>query len=75
MGKSFPAIMGGYTMKTITCGDLVPGCDFKAHAETRADLLAKVSAHVRAAHPDVELTPTLVSAAKAKIREDGRPAH
>ena len=62
-------------MKTIACGDLVPGCDFKAHAETEADLLAKVSGHVRTAHPEIQMTPALVEAVKGKVREDGRPAH
>ena len=62
-------------MKTIACGDLVPGCSFKAHAVTEADLLSKVSTHVRDAHPDIQLTPALVQAAKGKIQEDGRPAH
>lgn len=62
-------------MKTIACGDLVPGCDYKAHAETEAELMGKVSDHVRKAHPEVELTPALVSAVKSKVREDGRPAH
>ena len=62
-------------MKTIACGDLVPGCDFRARAETEADLLAKVSSHVRTAHPDIEMTPALVASVKGKIREDGRPAH
>ena len=62
-------------MKTVACGDLVPGCDFKAHAETEAELMSKVSDHVRTAHPDIELTPALVQAVKGKVREDGRPAH
>ena len=62
-------------MKTIACGDLIPGCDFQAHAETEADLLAKVSEHVQKTHPEVELTPRLVETVKRKVREDGRPAH
>ena len=62
-------------MKTIACGDLVPGCGFKVHAETEADLLAKVSRHVGTTHPEIAMTPALVEAVKGKIREDGRPAH
>lgn len=56
-------------MKSIACGDLVPGCHFKARAETEAELMQKVSDHVHEAHPDVTLTPALVTAAKEKIRE------
>ena len=62
-------------MKTIACGDLVPGCDYRASAETEADLMAKVAAHVRQAHPGIELTPRLIASAKEKVREDARAAH
>ena len=56
-------------MKTIACGDMVPGCNFRARAETEAELMQKVSDHVREAHPDVQLTPEMVSSLKGKIRE------
>ena len=56
-------------MKTIHCGDLVPGCDFKARADSEADLMQKVSAHVRDAHPEVTLTPHLMQSIKDKTRE------
>ena len=56
-------------MKAIACGDLVPGCDYKATAPTEAELLGKVSGHVRTAHPEIELTPALVERVKSKIVE------
>lgn len=56
-------------MKTVHCGDLVPGCDFKARAEHEADLMRKVSHHVRDAHPEVRLTPELMQLVKDKTRE------
>ena len=57
-------------MKSIACGDIVPGCNFKARAETEADLMQKVSDHVREAHPEVTLTPELITSVKGKIREE-----
>jgi len=57
-------------MKTITCGELVPGCQYKARAETEADVLSKVSEHVRSAHPEIEMTPKMVEKVKAKIHEE-----
>ena len=61
-------------MKTIACGDLVPGCDYKARAETEAELLSKVSAHARTAHPELEMTPALIERVKGRIRDEGAPA-
>lgn len=57
-------------MKKIACGDLVPGCGYEARANTEAQLLEKVSSHVRSAHPEIELTPRMVEAVKAKVREE-----
>ncbi|WP_026380940.1 DUF1059 domain-containing protein [Afifella pfennigii] len=57
-------------MKTITCGELVPGCDYKARADTEADVLSKVSEHVRTAHPEIEMTPKMVEKVKSKIHEE-----
>jgi predicted small metal-binding protein len=37
-------------MKRIMCGDLVPGCTFKAQAKTEAEVLHMEADHVRNAH-------------------------
>jgi len=39
--------------KALKCGTVVPGCEFTVHAETDAELLAKIADHARAAH-DIE---------------------
>jgi predicted small metal-binding protein len=36
--------------KELNCGKVVPGCEFTVHAETDAELLAKIADHARAAH-------------------------
>lgn len=56
-------------MKTVTCGDMIPGCHFRASAETEAELMQRVSDHVREAHPEVQMTPALVQSVRGKIRE------
>ncbi|MEQ8966863.1 MAG: DUF1059 domain-containing protein [Azospirillaceae bacterium] len=56
-------------MKTIRCGDLMPGCDFEARASTDDELMQKVAAHAQDKHPDLALTPETIEAVKAKIRD------
>jgi predicted small metal-binding protein len=56
-------------MKTIACGDLVPGCDFKAEAESEDELLRKVAVHAREAHGINEVTPDLMNQVRSKIRD------
>jgi predicted small metal-binding protein len=59
-------------MKRIVCGDLVPGCTFKAQAETEAEVLHVEMDHVRAAH-GLEATPQFLERARQRIREvEGR---
>lgn len=55
-------------MKEIACGDLMPGCDFKAAAETEEKLLQKVAAHAKEVH-GLDVTPELVAQVKTKIRD------
>lgn len=55
-------------MKEIACGDVVPGCGFKASAETEQELLRKVAAHAKEAH-GIEVTPELAAQVRAKIKD------
>ena len=54
-------------MKTIVCGDVVPGCHTMIRAETEADLLHKVSDHIRTAHR-LNVTPKMLEKARGQIR-------
>jgi predicted small metal-binding protein len=56
-------------MKQIACGDVVPGCDFVARAESESEVLHKVAAHAREVHGIQEVTPDLLERVKAKITE------
>jgi predicted small metal-binding protein len=55
-------------MKRIQCGDLVPGCTFKAQAETDAEVLHMTTDHVRNAH-NIEVTPQFLQRARERIQD------
>jgi predicted small metal-binding protein len=54
--------------KQITCGDVVPGCEWKGSAPTDDDLLKQVAAHAAEAHGVKEVSPELAAQVKAAIR-------
>jgi len=56
-------------MKTIHCSDLFPGCQFKAEAETEAELLKKVAAHAGSAHGITEINDDVVAKVRSCIRD------
>ena len=55
-------------MKRIVCGDLVPGCTFKAQADTEAEVLHVEMDHVRKAH-GIDATPQFLERARQRIRD------
>jgi len=59
-------------MKRIQCGDLVPGCDFKAQAASVAEVLSVELDHARQVH-DINVTPQFLQRARDRI-EDVEPA-
>ncbi len=57
-------------MKTIECRDLFPGCQFRAEAETEAQLLQKAAEHAAREHGITTLTDAIVAKLKSCIRSD-----
>jgi predicted small metal-binding protein len=55
-------------MKRIHCGDLVPGCTFKAQAETEQEVLHEETRHLREAH-GLDATWQFVERARSRIRD------
>jgi predicted small metal-binding protein len=55
-------------MKRIQCGDLVPGCAFKAQAQTESDVLAVEMDHVRQVHA-IDVTPAFLDRARERIAD------
>lgn len=55
--------------KVLKCGDLMPGCDFEARAESEEELLSAAAEHAKQAH-GIEVTPDVAEQVKAAIREE-----
>jgi predicted small metal-binding protein len=55
--------------KYIECEDMFPGCEFKAEADSEAELLKKVADHAASIHGLTEITEDMVSKVKGCIRD------
>jgi predicted small metal-binding protein len=55
-------------MKRINCGDLVPGCGFKAQAATEAEVLHEEADHARQAH-GLDVSSGFIERARARIED------
>lgn len=53
--------------RLLKCGDLMPGCDFEARAESDEELLEMAAKHAKEVHR-VEVTPELAEKVKEAIR-------
>lgn len=56
-------------MKTLACGELLAGCEARFTGESVDEVLAQAGQHVAEDHR-MEVTPELVDAVKAHIRDD-----
>jgi predicted small metal-binding protein len=56
--------------KSIACGDIVPGCDFKAEAESEQELMSKVAKHAAEHHGVKEVTPELEDKLKSAVKTE-----
>ena len=55
--------------KSINCSDLGMACDFQATADTTEELLQVCGAHAATAHGMTEVSPEMMAAVNAAIRE------
>lgn len=55
--------------KVLRCGDLMPGCDFKATGRTEQEVMQKAAAHAQSAH-GISVTPELAEKVKGAIKEE-----
>ncbi len=55
--------------KLLSCGDVVPGCAWKAEAATEKELLEKVAAHAGHDHGIKDITPDVLKKVKAAIKD------
>jgi predicted small metal-binding protein len=56
------------SMKRIHCGDLVPGCEFKAQAASVAEVLSVELEHARRVH-DINVNPQFLQRARDRIED------
>jgi predicted small metal-binding protein len=54
--------------KQLACGDIVPGCDFKAEAASEAELIKKVAEHAAKHHGVKDVTPELQGKLQSAVR-------
>lgn len=52
-------------MKHYEC--LVPGCSWKTHADEEAEIVRRASDHLRSAHEETTIRPSMVEQIKARI--------
>ena len=61
------SILPARSLKSFSCGDVVPGCTRSFTAGDDAEILALVGVHATADHGLAEVTPDLVAAVRSKI--------
>ena len=57
-------------MKRFECGTLVPGCDWHTRADEEAEVVRRAVAHMRAAHGEYVIRPSMVDHIKERIRDE-----
>ena len=56
-------------MKQFACGSLVPGCPWHTQGEVGADIVRRAAEHLRTAHGEDVIRPTMIEQIKARIVE------
>jgi predicted small metal-binding protein len=62
-------------MKSFECGTLVPGCPWHTEAEDSAEVVRRAAEHLRSAHNEELIRPSLVDQIKARVHEKGEVLH
>lgn len=55
--------------KELRCGDVMPGCDYVARAETEDEMMGKAAQHAREAHGIQEVDEATASKIRSAIRD------
>ena len=63
------SITSDFMAKSISCADAGSECTWSTTADTEEELMDKVAQHVKAEHPDLEITPEQVEKIKSIIKE------
>jgi predicted small metal-binding protein len=55
--------------KQFSCKDMGMSCNFSARGKDEAELMKKVQAHARSAHPDLSIDNAMVAKIRSVIKE------
>jgi predicted small metal-binding protein len=61
-------------MKRFECGSLVPGCTWHTEAEETAEVVRRATEHLRQAHGETVIRPSIVEQIKARMQDADAPA-
>jgi len=56
-------------MKQFECGTLVPGCTWHTQAEDSAEVVRRAADHLRTAHGETEVRPSMIERIKERVRD------
>lgn len=56
--------------KQFHCGTLVPGCDWHTRHDSEAEIIRRVSEHLRETHGETVIRENMVEAIKARIEQN-----
>lgn len=56
-------------MKRFECGSLVPGCTWHTEAEESAEVVRRATEHLRDAHGETVIRPSMVEQIKARTQD------
>ncbi len=62
-------------MKSFECGTLVPGCSWQTEAAESAEVVRRAAEHLRQAHGEEDVRPTLVEQIKLRVRDSADTRH
>ena len=56
--------------KTYTCRDVGVDCDWKTSGATEDEVMAAIGEHAAEVHPEIDLTPELMTAVRNVIKDE-----
>ena len=56
--------------KTYTCRDVGVDCDWKTSGATEDEVMAAIGEHAADVHPEIDLTPELMTAVRNVIKDE-----
>lgn len=57
-------------MKTFHCGSLVPGCQWHTRSDSEAEIVSRAVDHLREAHGETIIRPSIVEQIKERMADD-----